>query len=218
MKAEIIPAILTSDLSDFRKKYAELFALSHHFKKLHIDFADGQFVRNKTLMPKDLIFLKTSPFTLMAHFMTMDSHQYFVDAKAAGFKWVLFHFETFNDEANLKETISYAQGLGLKAGLVLNPETAVHKISKFLHILDLVQIMGIHPGFQGREFMPETYARIKELRVLSKNAIISVDGGVKVGIAKQCVDAGAQHIVAGSAILRAQDEHAAVEALETDIK
>src|SRR5258708_4922665 len=70
---ELIPAILTNDISDFRKKYAELFALSDHFTKLHVDFADGRFVDNKTIMPHDLGFLKSSPFTLSCYIETENS-------------------------------------------------------------------------------------------------------------------------------------------------
>ncbi len=216
--AEIIPAILSNDISDFRKKYAELFALSQHFKKMHIDFADGNFVRNKTLMPADLEFLKSSPLTLMAHLMTYEPKGHFLHAKQAGFKWVLFHYEAFDNYHDINVTINTARKLDLKVGLVLNPETPLHMAGKFITKVDLIQLMGIHPGFQGREFMPETFSRIKELRALSKNVIISVDGGVKIGIARKCKMAGADHLVAGSTILRAQDEEKAVEALEIDIQ
>lgn len=214
---ELVPAILTNDISDFRKKYAELFALSHYFSKLHIDFADGQFVPSKTIDPNDLMFLK-SPLTLMAHFMTFNPKRYFVDAKRSGFEWVLFHFEACADDAEVLETIKQAKEFGLKVGLVLNPETELFKPSKFFDQVGLIQLMGIHPGEQGREFMPQTIEKIKELKKLTKNVIIAVDGGIRVGIAKQCAQAGADMLVAGSAILRAENEEEAIEALEEDIK
>lgn len=216
--AEIVPAILTNDISDFRKKYAELFALSHYFTKIHIDFIDDVFIRNKTVMPKDLSFLKSSPLTLMAHFMTMSPHEYFQDAKEAGFSWVIVHFEAYKQEAEINEAIRLAHALQLKIGLAINPETPLFMSGKFLTKVDLVQLMGIHPGFQNRPFMPTTIEKIRELRALSKHVIISVDGGVKVGIARQCVKAGADILVAGSAILRSEDEEMAVEALQADIE
>ena len=216
--AEIVPTILTNDISDFRKKYAELFALGQHFKKLHIDFADGKFVKNETVMPADLAFLKDSPFELMAHFMTKSPQKYFQAARDAGFTWVLFHFEAMENELEVTATSTIAKTMGLKVGLVINPDTSLPRIGKFITQFDMIQLMGIHPGFQGREFIPETIDRIKELRALSKNVIIAVDGGIKVGIAKQVAEAGADIIVAGSAILKTEDEQAAIEALKQDLE
>jgi ribulose-phosphate 3-epimerase len=215
--AELSPAILTNDISDFRIKYAELFALSHHFKKLHVDFADGQFVNNQTIMPHDLKFLKSSPFTLMAHFMTFKPQKFFWDAKKAGFKWILVHFEAFDTSEELVHVIEHAKSMRFQVGLVVNPETRLHSLGKFMEKVEMIQLMGIHPGAQGREFMHETYARVKELRALSHNVIIAVDGGVKVGIAHNLMKAGADIIIAGSSIVKSHNPKAAIEALKEDI-
>src|SRR5437879_2811753 len=102
---EISPAILTNDLSDFRKKYAELFALSPHFKKLHVDFGDGVFVPTQTVMPKDLLFLKASPLKLVAHFMAYHPEKYLRAAEAASFKYAFVHFEAFENKKQLEETL-----------------------------------------------------------------------------------------------------------------
>ncbi|MEJ0021318.1 MAG: ribulose-phosphate 3-epimerase [Candidatus Doudnabacteria bacterium] len=215
---EISPAILTNDISDFRLRYGRLFALSQYFTKLHIDFIDDKFIHNKTVMPADLGFLKSSPFLLMAHFMTLTPEIYFEDAKNAGFKWVLFHLEAFNHDSEIQPVIERAKSLGLKPGLVINPATPLHLAGKFLKEVDIIQLMGIQPGFQGRPFMVSTIAKIVELRSLSKSVTICVDGGVKVGIARQCAKAGADILVAGSAILRSEDEELAIEALKVDIE
>lgn len=215
--AEIIPSILTNDISDFRKKYSDYFALSHLFTKLHVDFVDGEFIRNKTLMPKDLKFLKT-PFKLIAHFMMFDPGIYFDDAKQVGFDSVLVHYEAFDQDRDLESTLLRGKDLGFKVGVVINPETPLHMIGKYLKKVDLVQLMGIHPGFQGRVFMSSTIEKIKELRALSKSVIIYVDGGVKVGVARACVKAGADYLVVGSAILRSEDRGLAAEALLADIE
>ena len=216
--AELSPAILTNDVSDFRKKYAELFALSHLFTKLHVDFADGDFVANKTIMPHDLNFMKSSPLTLMAHFMTYKPQRYFWDAKKAGFTWVLVHFEAPDDAAELEHVIDHAKSMHFQVGLVVNPETRLHSLGKFVQKVDMIQLMGIHPGAQGREFIHETYPRVRELRALRKNVIIAVDGGVKVGIAHNLAKDGADILVAGSAITQAHDYKAAIEALKMDIE
>ncbi|OGE87752.1 MAG: hypothetical protein A3J07_03505 [Candidatus Doudnabacteria bacterium RIFCSPLOWO2_02_FULL_49_13] len=215
---EISPAILTNDVSDFRKKYAELFALGHYFKKLHVDFIDDKFIHNLTVLPADLGFLKSSPFTLVAHFMTIDPQKYFAAAKAAGFEWVLFHYEAMTNDQEFAATIAAAAALGLKPGLVLNPETPLYSAAKFLDQVPLIQLMGIHPGFQGRPFQVAIIEKVKELRQLSKSVIICVDGGVKVGIARQLAKAGADILVAGSAITRSEDEEMAIESLKADIE
>src|SRR5258708_3395159 len=215
---ELIPAILTNDISDFRKKYAELFALSDHFTKLHVDFADGRFVDNKTIMPHDLGFLKSSPFTLMAHFMTYKPQRYFWDAKKAGFKWILVHFEAPDNTAELEHIIDHAKSMRFQVGLVVNPETPLHSLGKFIEKVELIQLMGIHPGAQGREFIHETYSRVRGLRALSKNVIIAVDGGVKAVIAHNLTKAGVDILIAGSAITQAHDPKAAIEALIADIE
>jgi ribulose-phosphate 3-epimerase len=215
---ELSPAILTNDISDFRKKYAELFALSHYFKKVHVDFIDDIFIRNKTVMPKDLPFLKTSPLTLIAHFMTVEPQKYFQDAKDAGFTWVIFHYEAFTNESGIDEAIQAARNLQLKVGLAVNPETPIYMAGKFISKIDMIQLMGVHPGFQGRPFMIATVDKVRELRSLSKTVIIAVDGGVKIGIAHQLAAMGANIIVAGSSIFRGEDEQMAVEALKADIE
>ena len=215
---ELSPAILTNDIADFRKKYAELFALSHYFKTLHVDFADGVFVKTQTIMPKDLAFLATSPLTMVAHFMTYHPQNYFRSAQVAGFRTVLVHFEAFENKKQLEEVIMFADHLGLKIGIVLNPETKLHEAAKFIKLVPMVQLMAIHPGTQGQAFIPSTIEKIKELRTSNRNVIIAVDGGIKVGIAKQCVTAGADILITGSAILKSEDEEEAIEALQEDIK
>ncbi|HTL39728.1 MAG TPA: hypothetical protein VL306_02865 [Methylomirabilota bacterium] len=215
---EISPAILTNDISDFRKKYAELFALSHFFQKLHVDFADGVFVSNQTVMPADLAFLKASPFTLVAHFMTYHPEKYFRSAKTCGFQYALIHAEAFEDKKQLEHALLFGEHLGLKMGLVFNPFTDFRKFSSLYSKIQMIQLMGIQPGAQGREFMPATYERLKELKNLTKNVIISVDGGIKIGIASKLAANGANILVAGSAILRAEDKEAAIESLQADIK
>ncbi len=215
---EIAPAILTNDISDFRLKYSKLLPLSHYFKKLHVDFADGRFVPTKTIVPADLTFLKSSQITLVAHLMVFNPQSFFEDCKAAGFTWVLFHYEAFENDVDIQKTINRAEELGLKAGLVINPETELTKIAKFIYRVKWIQVMGIHPGAQGREIMSETFKRVSELRELSKSVIISVDGGVKVGIARKLALAGADILVAGSAIVRSEDEEMAIESLKLDVE
>jgi ribulose-phosphate 3-epimerase len=210
--AEIVPAILTNDPSDFRKKYAELFSLSHHFRKLHVDFIDGEFLPNKTLMPGDECRLRTD-FALSAHLMTYKPENYFAILKNCGYSEVLVHYEAFDDKEDINKAYELAGTLGLSIGLVLNPETDLHQAAKFVQKFRLLQLMGVHPGAQGKEFILKTLDRIRELKQLKKDAIISVDGGIKPGIAKLCRDAGADFIVVGSAILHSNHPKQILEEL-----
>jgi ribulose-phosphate 3-epimerase len=216
--SEIIPAILTNDISDFRKKYAELFALGHYFKKLHIDFVDGEYLPHKTVMPKDLPDMNHSPFELMAHFMAYDPNQYFLVCKDLGFKWVIIHYEAFHLKTEIDDAIDAARKLGLKVGLAINPETKPYKIALFIKRVDMIQLMGVHPGAQGRPFEYETLEKVRELKKLTKNVIICVDGGAKIGIAKQIAEAGADWIIAGSAIAKSEHPKQSIEELLAEIK
>jgi ribulose-phosphate 3-epimerase len=215
--AELVPAILTNDVNDFRKQYAELFALSHYFKRLHVDFIDGEYLPNKTLTMDQLDFLDSS-FVLGAHFMTLNPKQYFEEAKKIGFEWGLFHLDVFNHEQEILNTIGEAERLGLKTALALNPSISLHSAAEFLDKVHAIQIMGVHPGAQGRAFDEKVIEKVRELKSLKKNAIISVDGGVSVQNAKQLVQAGADILVVGSAIAKSQNKKQTIEELLREIK
>jgi len=214
--AEIVPAILTNDISDFRKIYAELFSVAHYFKKLHIDFIDGEYLPKKSLMPKDLVFLKT-PLELMAHFMAYQPAQYLSEIKELGFKWAIFSYEAFKDDSELEQTLDRANKLWLYTGISLNPETPVSVITPLLKKVNVIQLMGIHPGAQGRTFDENTISKIKELSMANLKLSISVDGGIKVGNAGRCVKAGAEYLIAGSSIMRSEDKGMAIELLLADM-
>jgi ribulose-phosphate 3-epimerase len=212
---EIIPAILTNDIADFKQKYAELFGLSTYFTKLHVDFIDGTFLPQQTISVKELIGFK-SPLTLIAHFMTTDPAQYFEDAKKAGFAYVVFHFEAYSATGEIDLAINAGRQLGLKIGLAINPETHLYQAASVLSKVDMVQLMSIHPGAQGRPFDVLTFEKIKEIRKLLPSAIICIDGGVKVELVRGCVLAGANWLVAGSAIWQADNQKMAIEALQAE--
>ncbi len=214
---EVVPAILTNDVADFKLKYSTLLPLGHNFKKLHIDFIDGEFLEEgKTVMPSDLTFMN-SPFELMGHFMTFRPEKYFEDARKAGFKWVIISYEAFKTDDAVLYAVEKARENGLHIGLSINPETPLHKTAKVLPDFELIQIMGVHPGAQGRVFEPKVLDKIKELKALRTNVIISVDGGIKLGIAGKCVKAGADMIIIGSGILHATHPKEALEAFKREL-
>jgi len=169
-------------------------------------------------MPKDLGFLAASPLNLVAHFMTYHPEKYLRSAEAAGFKSAVIHWEAFDSDKEFNEVLLFGKHLGLKMGLAINPDTKLNHVAKFISKADFVQLMSIRPGLQGREFITSTLEKIKELRQLGRHVIIVVDGGIKIGIAKQCAKAGADILVAGSTILRSENEEQAIEALKEDIE
>lgn len=215
--AEIAPAILTHDPGDFRKQYAELLPLAHLFRQLHVDFVDGKFLPTNTIMPGDSCRIR-APFKAVAHLMVEEPQKYFAILKNEGYSTVLIHFEAYKDKSMLFGAIQLAQTLGLQIGLAINPETKLHEVGGFLGKFSIIQLMGIHPGSQGKEFMPETLDKIRELKNLRKDAIIYVDGGMHPGPARECVEAGADVIVAGSYIVRSDHPKQAIEELLQDIQ
>jgi ribulose-phosphate 3-epimerase len=214
---EIVPAILTNDEADFRLKYSTLLPLGQYFKRLHIDFIDGEYLPNKTLMPEDLTFLRT-PLVLVAHFMTFNPQQYFADAKKVGFKVAVIHHEAFESDEQVSEALNDGVTMGLGMGLAINPGTPLHRIAKMLGQVKQIQIMGVHPGAQGRNFEPEALEKISELKSLTRNVIISVDGGIKPGVAAKCARAGADYVIIGSAILNATHPKDALEMFKKELE
>lgn len=169
-------------------------------------------------MPDDLPKMTHAPFELMAHLMAYDPDQYFSHCKVLGFSWVIIHYEAFHLKTEIDDAIDAARKLGLKIGLAINPETKPYKIALFIKRVDMIQLMGVHPGAQGRPFEYETLEKIKELKKLTKSVIICVDGGAKIGIAKQIAEAGADWIIAGSSIVKSEHPKQAIEELLIDIK
>lgn len=214
--AEISPAILTNSQADFRNKYAELLPLAHLFRELHVDFIDGKFLPNTTIQPGDSCRIQ-APFKATAHLMTNNPQQYFAILKNEGYSTVVVHFEAFEDKSQLFSAIQLADTLGLRIGLAINPETKLHEVGGFIEKFSLIQLMGIHPGSQGQQFIPATLDRIRELKNLRKDVIISVDGGINPESAKACVEAGANVIVAGSYIVKSEHPKQAIEELLKEI-
>ena len=214
---EVVPAILTNDVSDFRKKYADLAALGEYFSKLHIDFVDGQFLPEKSLLPDDLKFFK-SPFTLIGHFMTHNPQQYFQTIKQIGFSWAVVQFEAFANEEEALIAIEEGKKLGLHMGIVLGIQTPLYAAAKTIKKVEMVQLMGVQPGAQGRTFEVSTLNKIAELKSLTTNVIIAVDGGIKLGVAGKCARSGANMIIVGSAIVHATHPKESLEAFKRELE
>lgn len=205
-KTLISPSILSADFGRLNEDIASIEAFSD---SLHVDVMDGHFVPNLTFGAPVVRCIKTI-LPLECHLM-VEHPEVYVDAFAkAGAHSFIFHIETTKDPLGLIEKI---HALGMHAGVSLNPETLVSSVEGLLGDVDSVLVMSVHPGFGGQAFIPDALEKIRRLRSLNAELEISVDGGINADTGKQCVDAGANVLVAGSYIFGAEDRKAAVERL-----
>ena len=194
-------ANLASELQDIEKAGADL---------VHLDVMDGHFVPNLTFgcpIIKTLRKHTTLPFDV--HLMTEHPEVYFEDLAKAGVQMVSFHAEAAVHHDRLVHAI---QEKGMKAGIALNPGTPLSMIEELLPSLDFVLIMSVNPGFGGQKFMADMMPKIAALRERGYRGQIMVDGGIIADTAAQAVAAGADALVMGTALLRAEDPAAVVRA------
>ena len=203
---KIAPSILSAD---FSKMGEEVHSLEQNGADMvHCDVMDGVFVNNITFgikMVEDI--RKATSLPLDCHLMIVNPEKYVERFAKAGADVITVHYEACQD--NLKEVLLLIKSCGVKCGAVINPDTPVSKIEEVIPLCDMVLIMSVFPGFGGQKFIPESLDKLREVKKIvekSGKAIdIQIDGGVteeNVEIIKQ---AGANVIVAGSTVFKAQD-------------
>ena len=196
---QILPAILDKTAEDFQK-HIEQLNRSASFQQgwVHIDFADNEFVQNQTI-GTDIV--NQTPITLNkeAHLMVAHPLQWIDKLKEAGFKRVIFHFES---KDNPLECINKITESGMETGIALNIDTPIEKIATFKDKIEVVLIMAIVAGFQGQPFLPEAIKKIKDLKEKNWPIQISVDGAVRDTNAKQLIEAGVDQLTIGSYLLK----------------
>lgn len=192
---QIIPAILATTPEDYKRDIEKLNN-SESFQEgwVHIDFMDNKFVPNKSIKP-DVIKESPTPLKKEAHIMVENPIEWIPGLKEANFDRVIFHIESKDDPVEVIKTVKEA---GIEVGIAANPETQVEKL-KGLDV-DVILIMGVKPGFQGRPFEGNTYERIKKTLQFFDN--VAVDGAVKDNNALELVQSGAKILVSGSAIMK----------------
>jgi ribulose-phosphate 3-epimerase len=181
--------------------------------QLHVDVMDGRFVPNLTIGPVVVAAVrKRTRLPLDVHLMIVEPERSIAEFVAAGADIVTVHAEAC---PHLQRTLAQIRELGAKAGAALNPSTPPDALRYVLDDLDLVLVMSVNPGFGGQTFIPGAHRKIREVKALlgDRPVEVSVDGGVKAGLAKSLVQDGATTLVAGSAIFGAADPAAAVRAL-----
>ena len=202
MNYVLSPSILAADfkvLGQEMKKTEENGAAYIHF-----DVMDGMFVPSISFGMPVLASIHDATEQFMdAHLMVQEPIRYVEAFQKAGADYVTVHLEACED---VKTTLDKIHACGMKAGLAVNPETDVKQLVPYLEDVEMILIMSVHPGFGGQKFIPESLDKIREVRAMlnEKNleTDIQVDGGIYVENVREVLDAGANVIVAGSAVFR----------------
>jgi ribulose-phosphate 3-epimerase len=208
-RVKIAPSILTADFTRLGEQVRA--ALDAGADAIHVDVIDGHFAPNLTFGP--LVVAALSPLTraaqtmLEAHLMVEKPETLIPEFAAAGADLLTVHVETC---PHLHRTIQQIKGLGLKAGVTLNPATPLVTLEEILPEVDLVLVMSVNPGFGGQSYIPGSTARIARLReMLDVRGLarveLEVDGGIKSANASEVVRAGANKLVVGSEIFNAEN-------------
>lgn len=199
--AIIVPAILEKNIDGFKDRLAILTKLEG-VARIQVDFADGIFVPNTTLSVVDIDSLSPA-FVWEAHLMIQNPSD-FLEYQIAGFKVIIVHYEAFEGPARTVLALKEIKKLGMKAALALSPATPISSVVDMLPFVDQVLLMGIEPGFQGRDFLPDTISRTAGLRQLVPHGILEIDGGIKAAEVKPLIRAGADLLVVGSALFETE--------------
>lgn len=209
----IAPSILSAD---FARLADEVSAVERGGADLlHIDVMDGHFVPNLTVGPPIVEALKkVTKLPLDVHLMITNADAFIGEFAAAGADYLTVHVEAC---PHLHRTVQSIKERGVKAGVTLNPATSLTTLDEIVADVDLVLIMSVNPGFGGQKFIPSSLKKIVSARQLidrtQSRALLEVDGGVKVDNAAQVLEAGADILVAGSAIFESRDYAATIAAL-----
>ena len=194
---DIAPSMLGADFGRMREA-AEM--IGPHSAYLHMDVMDGHFVPNLTMGP-DLVKSLDGIAPLDVHLMVTDPIDFIEDFRDAGAEIITVHVEANNP---LKALESIKKN-NMKAGIAINPSTPENSIEPFIDLVDLILVMSVEPGYCGQEFHEDAVERVRHYKEAYPNKIIEVDGGVGPSNSERLADAGADILVAGSAIFKADD-------------
>ena len=208
-KVLISPSILTLDFSNIQTQCAKLQRDGADW--IHLDVMDGIFVPNSTFDWQLVSQVKQAvTIPLDVHLMVVDPINLVDNYAKAGADIITFHLEAAKD---VIVTINAIKKSGCKVGISIKPATPVAEIEPYLPLIDMVLVMSVEPGFGGQKFMPSAVERIAQIRALNRDILIQVDGGINTQTAPLVKKAGANVLVAGSAIVNTDNWEKAISNL-----
>ncbi|MBR2903735.1 MAG: ribulose-phosphate 3-epimerase [Clostridia bacterium] len=213
---KIAPSILSADFSKMGEEVISLEKAGADI--IHCDVMDGVFVNNITFgikMVEDL--RKVTKLPLDCHLMIVNPEKYVERFAKAGADIITVHYEACKE--GLKDTLQRIKDCGVKCGAVINPDTPVEKIKDVIPMCDMVLVMSVFPGFGGQKFIVDALDKLRQVKAIieacGKDIDLQIDGGVGIDNVAAVKEAGANVIVAGSAVFKAEDRAATISALKS---
>ncbi len=211
----VAPSLLSANFADLRTDVEMINRSEADW--LHLDVMDGVFVPNISFgFPVLKYVAELSEKPLDVHLMIVEPGKFLHEVQALGAMMMNVHYEAC---PHLHRTIQQIKETGMKAGVTLNPATPVSLLADIIRDVDMVLLMGVNPGFGGQRFIPHTIDKVAQLRRLitdsGSQALIEIDGGVNPQTGRQLIDAGADVLVAGSAVFKAENPTAMIHQLKT---
>ena len=214
-KIIISPSILSADFTNLERDIKSIEAAGADW--VHIDVMDGHFVPNITIgIPVVKSIRKITDLPLDVHLMIENPDKYVDDFIRAGADILTIHYEAGVNSVsmNTEDLLNKIKSYGVKAGLSIKPKTPPEEIKKYISIADLILVMTVEPGFGGQKFMPECAEKLPYIKSLQKEGqYLQVDGGINTETAKNCIEKGANSLVAGNYIFNNKDRKSAILSL-----